>query len=80
MWFFLKLILLLLLPEPSEVISDLIHVMCFYISKSTGRNPSPTEPNPGLAIPSIELNIQPQDFLSCSGLLCSSGLNETQRG
>lgn len=31
-------------------------------------------------LPSIELNIHPQDFLSCSGLLCSSSLNEMQRG
>lgn len=28
----------------------------------------------------IELGIHPQDFLSCSGLLCSSDLHEMQRG
>lgn len=70
----------MLLPEPRKVISHFIHAMCFYISKGTGRNFPLQNPTQDWPLPSIELNIHPQDVLSCSGLLCSSGLNEMQRG
>lgn len=40
----------------------------------------PQNPIQNWPLASIELNVCPQDFLSCSGLLCSSGLNEMQRG
>lgn len=72
--------LLLLLPEPSEVISNFICAMCFYVSKSTGRNLPPQNLTQDWPLPSTELNVCTQDFLFCSGLLCSSHLNEIQRG
>lgn len=40
----------------------------------------PQNPTQNWPLPSMELNIHPQEFLSCSGLLCSSGLNEMLRG
>lgn len=71
--------LLLLLPELSEVISNLIRAMDFYISKSTGRNLAPQNLIQDWPLTSRELNVCPQDLLSSSGLHCSPGFNKIQK-
>lgn len=65
--------LLLLLPEPSEVISNFIRTMYFCKSKSS----CPTELD--LPLTSVELNDHPQDFLSSSSLHSSPRLSRIQR-
>lgn len=68
--------LLLLLLELSEVISNFIRAIYFYVSKSTGRNLALQILIQDWLLTSVGLNVHPWDLLSSSSLHCSPGRNK----